>query len=151
MTSVAAEPRSSVWPITAVRMRLGLVALLVALAVVAWWWTAREMRGMDGGPWTEPRRARLVRRCLGGDDGRDDVPVGRADGRAVLADDAGRARRCPASLFVGGYLIPWAVAGLAAYGVAAAGGELAGGVLDWDRAGPLGRRRDPAGGGRRTS
>ena len=52
MTSVAAEPRRAVWQITAVRLRLGLVALLVALAVGAWWWTAREMRGMDGGPWT---------------------------------------------------------------------------------------------------
>src|SRR5918911_18099 len=40
------------WPLTAVRLRLGLVALLVALAAAAWWWTAREMRGMDDGPWT---------------------------------------------------------------------------------------------------
>ena len=53
MTAVAAEARRRpVWQITAVRLRLGLVALLVALAVAAWWWTAREMRGMDGGPWT---------------------------------------------------------------------------------------------------
>ena len=52
MTSVAAEARRPVWQLTAVRLRLGLVGLLVALAIVAWWWTAREMRGMDGGPWT---------------------------------------------------------------------------------------------------
>ena len=50
MTSVAAEARRPVWQLTAVRLRLGLVGLLVALAVAAWWWTAREMRGMDGGP-----------------------------------------------------------------------------------------------------
>jgi len=37
----------------AARTRLGLIALLVALAAVGWWWTAHEMQGMDGGPWTE--------------------------------------------------------------------------------------------------
>ena len=48
-----------------------------------------------------PRHARLVPRRLGRDDGRDDVPVGRADGRAVRADDAGaltlRPRSSPAA------------------------------------------------------
>ena len=88
MTSVAAEARRPVWQLTAVRLRLGLVGLLVALAVGAWWWTAARdardgRRAVD-----EPRRARLVRRRLGRDDGGDDVPVGRADGRALLADDA---------------------------------------------------------------
>ena len=37
---------------TAARTRYGLVAVLFALAGVGWWWTAREMEGMDGGPWT---------------------------------------------------------------------------------------------------
>ena len=36
----------------AVRARLGLVALLFALAGLGWWWTIGEMRGMDRGPWT---------------------------------------------------------------------------------------------------
>ena len=40
------------------------------------------------------RNARLVPRRLGRDDGRDDVPVGRADGRAVLAHDQGAVPAC---------------------------------------------------------
>jgi len=36
----------------AARARLGLVALLLTLAAVGWWWTAERMQGMDGGPWT---------------------------------------------------------------------------------------------------
>jgi predicted metal-binding membrane protein len=36
----------------AVRVRLGLVVLLFALAAVGWWWTVREMQAMDDGPWT---------------------------------------------------------------------------------------------------
>ena len=36
----------------AARARLGLVALLFALAGVGWWWTVDQMRGMDDGPWT---------------------------------------------------------------------------------------------------
>src|SRR5438093_12984952 len=37
----------------AARARLGLIALLFALAGVAWWSTAERMRGMDAGPGTE--------------------------------------------------------------------------------------------------
>jgi hypothetical protein len=37
---------------TAARTRLGLIALLFALAAGGWWWTAHQMRGMDNGPWT---------------------------------------------------------------------------------------------------
>src|SRR4051812_17726776 len=38
--------------LAAVRARLGLVAVLFALAGVGWWWTAGQMRGMDEGPWS---------------------------------------------------------------------------------------------------
>jgi predicted metal-binding membrane protein len=37
----------------AVRARLGLVAVLVALGGVAWWSTADRMAGMDAGPGTD--------------------------------------------------------------------------------------------------
>ena len=36
----------------AVRVRLGLVIALFALAAVGWWWTVGQMQGMDEGPWT---------------------------------------------------------------------------------------------------
>src|SRR3954453_7886263 len=36
----------------AVRARLGLVAALFGIAALGWVWTAHEMNGMDGGPWS---------------------------------------------------------------------------------------------------
>src|SRR5437762_1591145 len=36
----------------AARARLGLIALLFALAGIGWWWTFNQMQGMDNGPWT---------------------------------------------------------------------------------------------------
>ena len=39
--------------LAAVRGRLGLVGLLLAIAGLAWWWTARSMSGMDAGPGTD--------------------------------------------------------------------------------------------------
>lgn len=134
MTSVAVERRKTVWQVTAVRLRIGLVALLVALAIVAWWWTAREMRGMDGGPWTS----------LGGLGWFVGVWVvmmaammfpSVAPTVALYSRMTQRRSPIPALVFVGGYLIPWALAGLAAYGIAAAGDSFAGGALHWDRAG----------------
>ena len=114
---------------------------------VGWWSTVDRMRGMDDGPWTAPRDARLVPRRLGRDDGRDDVPVGRADGRAVLAHDQRRARGSRRSLFAAGYLVTWAgrrgCSRSPSRGPAAA---IAGDVLAWDRAG-----RWVAGGDARSS
>ena len=42
---------------SAARTRLGLVALLFALAAWGWWWTAQRMQGMDDGPWTDLKRS----------------------------------------------------------------------------------------------
>jgi predicted metal-binding membrane protein len=55
MQAVQAEParHEGLTPaFTAARARLGLIALLFALAAAGWWWTAGQMRGMDNGPWT---------------------------------------------------------------------------------------------------
>src|SRR4051812_47837582 len=51
--SARADQRSGLAPaLAATRARLGLIALLFALAVVAWWSTAQRMSGMDDGPGT---------------------------------------------------------------------------------------------------
>ena len=134
VTSVAAEAKRPGWQITAVRVRLGLVALLVALAIGAWWWTAREMSGMDAGPWTS----------LGGFSWFVGVWVVMMAAMmfpsvapTVALYSRMTQRRSPVSglVFVGGYLASWGGAGAAAFGVAAIGGSFAGGVLDWDRGG----------------
>ena len=39
--------------IAATRAQLGLVVILFGFAAVGWWWTTRQMRGMDNGPWTD--------------------------------------------------------------------------------------------------
>jgi len=117
-----------------VRRRVGLVALLVALAAVAWWWTAHEMRGMDDGPWTG----------LGGLGWFVSVWVVMMAAMmlpsvsptvALYARLTERRSPVPGLVFVAGYLTTWAGAGAAAYGFAAAGGHVAHGVLMWDRAG----------------
>ena len=59
---------------TAARTRLGLIALLLFLAVLAWWFTVDRMRGMDNGPGTDLGTLTLVAGHLAGDDGGDDVP-----------------------------------------------------------------------------
>ena len=118
----------------AARARLGLVALLFALAGAGWWLTIDQMRGMDEGPWTglgtlswfvgvwilmmaammfpsvAPTVALYYRMCR---------------------------ERSPLSplLFAAGYLLTWAGAGVVAFAIAAGGGRLAGDVLSWDRAG----------------
>jgi predicted metal-binding membrane protein len=132
--AVEAQVSSRAWPLIAVRLRLGLVGLLVGLAALSWWWTAREMRGMDAGPWTS----------LGGLGWFVSVWVVMMAAMmfpsvapTVALYARMNARRSPlyGLAFASGYLATWAAAGLAAYGLAVGGGRLAHGVLAWDRAG----------------
>jgi predicted metal-binding membrane protein len=137
MAATAVEPRAErpgTWQLTAVRLRLGLVALLVALAAAAWWWTARAMKGMDDGPWTS----------LGGLGWFVGVWVvmmaammfpSVAPTVALYARMTSRRSPLLGITFATGYLATWAAAGLAAFGLAVGGGRLAHGVLAWDRAG----------------
>ena len=133
--SVRLVPGSGLTPaFRAVRIRSGLVALLFALAGLAWWWTARQMQGMDEGPWS----------------GLGSLPwflgiwvtmMAAMMFPSVAPTVALYARmtrqRSPLSpvVFVVGYLVTWSAAGLFAYVLAAGAGRLWGDVLAWDRAG----------------
>ncbi len=119
---------------SAMRARLGVVALLFALAGVGWWWTADQMQGMDNGPWTG----------LGGLGwflGVWIVMMAAMMLPSVAPTVALYSRltrqRSPLSplLFAGGYLLVWAGAGLVAFAIGAALNSISGDLLAWDRAG----------------
>jgi predicted metal-binding membrane protein len=118
----------------AARARLGLVALLFALAAIGWWWTVERMQGMDNGPWTDLG-------ALGWFLGVWIVMMGAMMFPSVSPTVALHSRmtreRSPLSplLFAAGYLVTWAGAGFIAFGIAVAGGRIFGDVLAWDRAG----------------
>jgi predicted metal-binding membrane protein len=120
--------------LAAVRARLGVVALLVGLAAIGWWWTAGQMHGMDDGPWT-------ALGALGWFVGVWVVMMGAMMFPSVAPTVALYSRmtkeRSPVAplLFAGGYLLAWSAAGVLAFAAATAGAALAGDVLAWDRAG----------------
>ena len=118
----------------AVRVRLWLVAVMFALAGIGWWWTVQQMRGMDDGPWTGlgtlgwflvvwvVMMAAMMFPSV-------------APTVALFSRMTKRRSPLSASLFVAGYLVTWAGAGLAAFVLAAIVGRLWGDGLAWDRAG----------------
>jgi predicted metal-binding membrane protein len=118
----------------AARARLGLIAVLFALAGIGWWWTVDQMRGMDNGPWTG--LGTLVWFL-----GVWVVMMAAMMFPSVAPTVALYARmtreRSPLSplFFAAGYLATWGGAGVLAFAIAAAGGGIAGDVLSWDRAG----------------
>jgi predicted metal-binding membrane protein len=129
-----AEGRSDrselVQAVVAMRARLGLVMLLVALAAAAWWATADRMAGMDAGPGTDlgalgwflgvwvVMMAAMMFPSL-------------APTTALYARMTRRRGVDRALLFTSGYLLVWGTAGLAAYGLFALGRSLFGGDLAW--------------------
>ncbi len=118
----------------AVRARLGLVVLLLALAAVAWWSTADRMAGMDAGPGTDlgalgwflgvwvVMMAAMMFPSL--------APT-------VALYTTMTRRRGPGRplLFTAGYLLVWGTAGLGAYGLFELGKTLFGGALAWHTGG----------------
>jgi predicted metal-binding membrane protein len=118
----------------AVRVRLGLVVLLFALAAVAWWSTADRMAGMDSGPGTDlgalgwflgvwvVMMAAMMFPSL--------APTVALYSRMTRRRGPGRPL-----LFTGGYLLVWGTAGLGAYGVFALGRSLLGNDLAWQAGG----------------
>jgi predicted metal-binding membrane protein len=118
----------------AARVRVGLVALLFALAGFSWWFTVDRMRGMDNGPgtnlgplgwflgvWTVMMAAMMLPSVS---------PT------VALYSRMSRSRMPLAPLmFTTGYLVTWAAAGLFAFGISDAGRSLLGSGLSWDRGG----------------
>ena len=118
----------------AARARLGLVAALLAVALLGWIWTAREMRGMDAGPWTSlgtlgwfltiwvVMMAAMMLPSV-------------APTIALYGKVTRESSTLSPWLFAGGYLLTWTGAGLVAYvvGVLVASGF--GDALSWDHAG----------------
>ena len=118
----------------AARTRLGLIALLFALAALGWWWTADEMRGMDGGPWMDlGTLAWFVGVWV--------VMMAAMMFPSVAPTVALYSRmtesRSPFAplLFTSGYLAAWTSVGVFAFAVATVGGRSSGDLLAWDRAG----------------
>ena len=118
----------------AARTRLGLVALLLVMAGLGWWWTIGQMRGMDNGPWTGlgtfgwfvgvwvVMMAAMMFPSV--------APT------VALYSQMTR-KRSPLSplLFAAGYLATWAGVGVLAFAAALAVKGIAGDVLAWDQAG----------------
>jgi predicted metal-binding membrane protein len=118
----------------AARTRLALIALLVTLAAFGWWWTARGMQDMDGGPWTELGSAGwflsvwVVMMAA--------MMLPSVAPTVALYSNLKHTRALGAPLlFTSGYLVVWSAVGLGTYLLARIGGELSGDVLAWDRAG----------------
>jgi predicted metal-binding membrane protein len=118
----------------AVRVRLGLVAVLFALAGVGWWWTVQQMRGMDQGPWTG---LGTLGWFLGVWVTMMVAMMFPSVAPTVALYSRMTRQRSPLSplVFAAGYLVTWAGAGLVAFTLAAIVGRMSGDVLAWDRAG----------------
>jgi predicted metal-binding membrane protein len=118
----------------AARARLVLVATLFAVAAVGWVWTAHRMQGMDAGPWT-------ALGSLGWFLGVWVVMMAAMMFPSVSPTVALYARvtkqRSPllAWLFVSGYLLVWAAAGLGVFAVGTAATQVLGDRLSWGSAG----------------
>jgi predicted metal-binding membrane protein len=118
----------------AVRARLGLVALLLALAAAAWWSTAGRMAGMDARPgadlgalgwflgvWVVMMAAMMFPSL--------------APTVALYARMTRRRGLDRPLLFAGGYLFVWGAAGLGAFGLFRLGRGLFGDGLAWHAGG----------------
>jgi predicted metal-binding membrane protein len=111
-----------------------LIALLFALAALAWWFTVDRMRGMDMGPGTDLGTLAwflgvwLVMMA---------AMMFPSVAPTVALYSSMTKKRSPIAplVFTSGYLLTWTVAGVAAFAVSELGGRLFGDALTWDRGG----------------
>ena len=113
------------------RAQLGLVVTLLVLAAVGWWWTIRQMRSMDNGPWTDLG-------TFGWFVGVWIVMMAAMMFPSVAPTVALYSRMSQKPLapvvFVTGYLITWTCAGVAAFLIGVAVRAVAG-DFTWEHAG----------------
>ncbi|HEX6539886.1 MAG TPA: DUF2182 domain-containing protein [Candidatus Dormibacteraeota bacterium] len=118
----------------AIRSRLGLVLVLLALAGLAWWATANQMAGMGSGPGTDLG-------ALGWFVGVWVVMMAAMMFPSVAPTVAlyGRMTRQRSwvrpLVFAAAYLVVWGFVGLFSYGVFEAGKRVLGSQLGWEAAG----------------
>ena len=110
------------------RTRIWLVALLLVLAAVGWWWTFGRMSGMDEGPWTG---LGTLGWFLGVWVAMMAAMMLPSVTPAVTLYSRLTSERSTPLVFAAGYLLTWVALGLLAFAVAAAPGN----VFAWDRAG----------------
>ncbi len=118
----------------AIRATPGLALVLFGLSALGWWWTADRMRGMDNGPWTALGAAGWFLAVW--------VVMMAAMMLPSIAPTVALYARMtrPRShllpfLFVFGYLLTWAAAGVLALVIGKTGGWLSSSSLQWDDAG----------------
>jgi predicted metal-binding membrane protein len=119
---------------SAARSRLGLIALLFALAALAWWFTVDRMRGMDDGPGT---RLGGLGWFLGIWLVMMAAMMFPSVAPTIALYSTMTKKRSPLAplVFAAGYLLTWTAAGLLAFGISEVGRRLFGETLAWDRAG----------------
>ena len=128
--------------LTATRGQAPLVVALVGAAGLCWWWTSERMAGMYTGPSTElgslgwftgvwaVMMAAMMLPSL--------APTAAlyASGRAPGAVPyASRRKTAQTLMFVAGYLLVWAAAGVGAWAALGLGRHLLGGQLAWSSGG----------------
>jgi predicted metal-binding membrane protein len=133
-SGAAVELRERASVLLAVRNRRGNIAVLLALAAVAWWSTAVRMAGMDAGPgtdlgelgWFTTTWAVMMAAMM--------LPA-LAPTAAALVTLTDRHRARGGLLFAGGYLLVWTVAGIGADALFQVGKRLLESPLAWSNGG----------------
>ncbi len=129
-------------PAAAPRARIGLIAVLVGIAALAWVVTDRRMGGMDAGPGTDlgglgfyitvwvVMMAAMMFPSIA-------PMVGVYSRLQGARRESGRSAPSGATAtFVAGYLVSWALAGLLGYALFEIGRAIAPEAFSWDRGGP---------------
>lgn len=111
--------------------RIDIVALMTAIIAAGWWWSVTQMSGHDAGPWSALGSAGwflLMWVIMMGA-----MMLPSALPTITLYAFMTR-KRSPlySLLFMTGYMLTWAVAGLVVYGVSEALGRVTGGSLSWN-------------------